>query len=258
MVTQSKSTARPARERVDTFAAQKNLLLASLPDPELDMLLDHSEIVAPALRELFFDIGDTIEYAYFPVGGMASLVTVLRDDTQLEEMTVGHEGMMCLPLFHGIGIHRSKGMCQIEGEFVKIPAKVFTETVSKAPQFRLVMHRYAQFAREVLAQSAACNSIHLIEQRCARWLLTSSDAIERTEFNMTQELLSQMLAVRRPGVTVAMGALERQGLISHRYGAVKILDVTGLKKVACECYGTIHEIWRELFLPADRERRLLA
>ncbi len=88
--------------------------------------------------------------------------------------------------------------------------------------------------------------MHLIEQRCARWLLTTSDSIGKTKFNLTQEFLSQMLAVRRPGVTVAMGGLERQALISHRYGLVDIIDVEGLKKVSCECYQTVRDRQREL------------
>jgi CRP-like cAMP-binding protein len=109
-----------------------------------------------------------------------------------------------------------------------------------------MLHRYAQFSTEAMAQTAACNGIHLIEQRCARWLLLSADAVGRKDFSLTQEFLSQMLAVRRPGVTVAIGALERQGLIEHRYGRVSIVDTEGLKKVACECYNTIKEKTREL------------
>ena len=104
-----------------------------------------------------------------------------------------------------------------------------------------MLHRYAQLSGEVIAQTAACNSIHMIEQRCARWLLITADAVGRNNFSLTQEFLSQMLSVRRPGVTVAIGALERQGLIEHRYGRVSIVDAEGLKKVACECYAVIRE-----------------
>ncbi len=177
---------------------------------------------------------------------MGSLVTVLKDGTQLEAMTVGHEGFLGLPLFHGISVARCRGVCQVEGEFYELSPKDFLSLVESAPHFRSLMHKYAQFTSEVMAQTAACNGIHLIEQRCARWLLLTADAVSRKDFSLTQELLSQMLAVRRPGVTVAIGALERQGLIQHRYGRVSIVDTEGLKKVSCECYHTIAEKTREL------------
>jgi CRP-like cAMP-binding protein len=118
----------------------------------------------------------------------------------------------------------------------------------KTPELVLLLHRYAQFAHELVAQTAACNSMHRIEQRCARWLLISSDAVGKDELGLTHEFLSQMLAVRRPGVTVAIGALEKLKLIEHRYGKISILDKKKLEGVACECYRTVK----------DRERELLA
>lgn len=247
MAPRSRSTSRIADNGADAPVIQRNSLLAKLPEDELESLLDRGKLVTANLREIFFETGDPIEQVYFPVTGMCSLVTVLRDGTSLEGMTVGREGFVGLPLFHGIKTNRSKGMCQIEGDFYVIPAGAFVKVLAKAPQLYALLHRYSQFAHEVLAQSAACNSTHLVEQRCARWLLTTSDGIDRTKFNLTQEFIAQMLAVRRAGVTVAIGALERQGLISHRYGAVDILDVEGLRKASCECYETIHNTARELF-----------
>jgi CRP-like cAMP-binding protein len=98
-----------------------------------------------------------------------------------------------------------------------------------------------------LSQYVACNSSHRVEQRCARWLLSTSDALGEKTFSLTQEFLSQMLAVRRPGVTVAIGALDRQGLITHRYGSITLIDRNGLRKASCECYGTIRGLQDELF-----------
>jgi hypothetical protein len=172
---------------------------------------------------------------------MASLVTVLKDGTSLEAMAVGREGFVGLPLFHGIPVARFKGICQIEGDFYQMTPDDFLSLLASSSELRRILHRYAQLASEVIAQTAACNSMHLIEQRCARWLLLSADAVGRTDFGLTHEFLSQMLAVRRPGVTVAIGGLERQGLIEHRYGKVALCDVEGLKRVACECYHTIAE-----------------
>ena len=224
-----------------------NLLLARLPENELNLILERGEQFSATLRQEFFELRDPIDKVWFPLTGMASLVTILKDGTSLEGMTVGREGFVGLPLFHGIKTHRSMGMCQIEGDFLVMPADDFIEILEKTPKLKAQLHIYSQFASEVLTQSAACNGTHLVEQRCARWLLTTADAVGRTTFNLTQEFLSQMLAVRRPGVTVAVGALERQGLIAHRYGAVSILDLKGLKTASCECYSTVRDNARELF-----------
>jgi CRP-like cAMP-binding protein len=246
MAPRSRTTSRLGGNGTRAPAIQRNLLLSLLPDSELDALLEYAEVIKPQLRETFAELHDPIESVLFPLTGMASLVTVLNDGTSLEAMTVGCEGFVGLALFHGLKTHTVKAMCQIEGEFYSIPAKSFKEVLSKSPALQSLLHRYSQYASEVLTQSAACNAMHLIEQRCARWLLSTRDAIGKTKFNLTQEFLSQMLAVRRPGVTVAMGGLERQALISHRYGIVDIIDVDGLKRVSCECYQTIHGRQREL------------
>lgn len=239
----------PAHSGGDGVAAPEiaeNHLIVRLPENERGAFLQRAKRVQCSLREIVFEPSEPFERVLFPITGMGSLVTVLEDGTSLEAMTVGREGFMGLPLFHGIAVARTKGMCQIEGEFYELSPDDFTSLVAEAPQLRAVLHRYAQLSSEVIAQTAACNGIHLIEQRCARWLLITADAVGRTNFNLTQEFLSQMLAVRRPGVTVAIGALERQGLIEHRYGRVSIVDIVGLNKVACECYRTIREKTHEL------------
>ena len=121
---------------------------------------------------------------------------------------------------------------------------------------RIHLRHYAQFASEVAAQGVACNSVHNVEQRLARWLLITADAIGSNTFDITQEFLSQMLAVRRPGVTVAMGALGRRALLSHRYGKVTLLDVPGLKQTSCECYRRIQEKAIELLHDNEPSRQL--
>jgi CRP-like cAMP-binding protein len=226
----------------------RNNILSKLPAAELAALLALSTHVEIDLRDVLTASGQEIKNVYFPLTGMISLVTELKDGTSLESMTVGCEGFAGLSLFHGVNTTPTMAMCQIEGQFLRIPAESFSRLLADSPQLALLLHRYAQFAYEVVAQSAACNSMHLIEQRCARWLLISSDAVGSNELGLTHEFLSQMLAVRRPGVTVAIGELEKKKLIGHRYGKVSILDKAGLEKVACECYRTVK----------DRERELLA
>ena len=224
----------------------ENHLISKLAPADLAAFFARAKRVTCTLRESLFEIHEPFTRVLFPINGMASLVTVLKDGTSLEAMAVGREGFVGLPLFHGIPVARSKGICQIEGEFYQLSPGDFISLLTNSSDLRRILHRYAQLANEVVAQTAACNSMHLIEQRCARWLLLSADAVGRTNFGLTHEFLSQMLAVRRPGVTVAIGGLERQGLIEHRYGKVSLRNVDGLKKAACECYHTIAEKSREL------------
>jgi CRP-like cAMP-binding protein len=226
--------------------AVKNNLLSKLPSSELAALLRDSTHIEGSLRDVFYAKDQQIKNVYFPLTGMISLVTQLKDGTSLESMTVGREGFAGLPLFHGVATAQTMAMCQIEGEFLRLPAQSFTRLMKESPQLGVLLHRYAQFAHEVVAQTAACNAIHVIEQRCARWLLISSDAVGSSDFGLTHEFLSQMLAVRRPGVTVAIGALEKMELIVHRYGKITILDMGALEKVACECYRTVKDRGREL------------
>jgi CRP-like cAMP-binding protein len=237
---------RNTAEQSFSVHAAKNNLLSKLPADELAALLALSTHVECDLRDVLSPSGQTIRNVYFPLTGMISLVTELKDGTTLESMTVGREGFAGLSLFHGVSKTPTMAMCQIEGAFLRLSAESFTGLLPNAPQLALLLHRYAQFAHEVVAQSAACNSMHLIEQRCARWLLISSDAVASNQLGLTHEFLSQMLAVRRPGVTVAIGALEKMKLIEHRYGRVSILDKEGLENVACECYRTVKNREREL------------
>jgi CRP-like cAMP-binding protein len=241
----SVSAKKPAPD--PTARATKNTLLSKLPSSELAALLEQSAYVDCDLRDVFYASGAKIKNVYFPVTGMISLVTELKDGTSLESMTVGCEGFAGLPVFHGVPTARTMAICQIKGGFLRLSAESFTSLLTVAPQLGALLHRYAQFANEAVAQSAACNSMHLIEQRCARWLLISSDAVDSLEFGLTHEFLSQMLAVRRPGVTVAIGQLERANLIATRYGKIAILNKAGLEKAACECYRTVTDRKKELF-----------
>ena len=127
-----------------------------------------------------------------------------------------------------------------------IPSAAFRRLVDECDGLNRLLHRYSQFVFESVAQSAACNRMHVIEQRCARWLLMSEDRVGRSQFDLTQEFLAEMLGVRRPGVTVAMGALEKAGLIAHGRGRIAVTDRPGLEQVACECYGVIKARQQEL------------
>ena len=240
MTARAKGTAELAQEGSLALTSPiQNEILSKLPAAELATLMAHAEEINCPLRQKLFEQGDPIEVVYFPLTGMVSLVIDLADGRVIEAMTVGREGFVGFPLLNDVGTARYRGICQIEGRFVVLNAKVFLSIIDTLPNLRRRLRRYAQFANEVVAQSAACNSVHTVEQRCARWLLITADATGSMSFHLTQEFLAQMLAVRRPGVTVAMGGLVRKGLASKRYGAITLLDLEGLRDISCECYATI-------------------
>lgn len=220
---------------------RRNGILAKIPARELDLVAEKGEEYATTLREVFFEEGESLDYVYFPLTGMASLVTILDDGGMVEAMAVGREGFVGLTVLHEANLSGFKGICQIEGEFLRLTSKSFRSIIDHAPELRRHLLRYSEFSQQVIAQWAACNSVHLIEQRCARWIMVTADAVGTSTFGLTQEFLSQMLSVRRPGVTVAIGGLQRRGLLSHHYGKVTIIDEVGLRKAACECYQKMRD-----------------
>jgi len=241
-----------ARDRIADASAtapsqtRQNDILSKLPEAERAAILELAEEVHCSSHEDMFEAGEVIGRVYFPLTGMCSLVIVLEDGTTVEAMTVGREGFIGVPLLNDVRTARYKGICQIEGNFLALSADAFLSVIGELPDLSRRLHRYAQYAADVAAQSAACNGVHSIEQRCSRWLLVTADAIGSRTFNLTQEFLSQMLAVRRPGVTVAMAGLAKKKLVSYKYRNVTLLDVKGLNAVACECYATIRGKAREL------------
>lgn len=219
----------------------RNGILSRVPAAELRLVAQQGEEYGATLREVFFDEGDHLDSVYFPLTGMASLVTILDDGGMVEAMAVGREGFVGLTVLHEVNLSGYRGICQIEGDFFRLSTTAFRSIIDTAPELRRHLLRYSEFCQQTIAQWAACNSVHLIEQRCARWIMVTADSIGKSSFGLTQEFLSQMLSVRRPGVTVAIGGLQRRGLISHHYGKVTIIDEPGLRRVACECYQKVRD-----------------
>jgi hypothetical protein len=217
----------------------RNKILSLLPPAELATLIERSELVEIKSKQILFEPEQKLEYAHFPEDCVISLVTVMKDGDQVEAMTVGNDGFSGIPVFHEVETSRHKGCGQISGTAVRIRVGDFHNLTRELPGLRRLLHRYSEFVFETVAQSAACNRLHVIEQRCARWLLMSQDRVGRASFDLTQEFLAEMLGVRRPGVTVAMGILEKAGLIAHGRGNITVVNRPGLEKAACECYGTI-------------------
>lgn len=226
----------------------RNRLLRLLPAEELKALLASSELVTVRSKEVLFKRQSPLPYAHFPEDCVISLITQMADGDAVEAMTVGNDGFSAISLLNGVDSMNCLGCGQVTGKAWRIGREDFRPILAAAPQLKRVLHRYGQLVFETVSQSAACNRLHVVEQRCARWLLMSHDRVGKQTFDLTQEFLAEMLGVRRAGVTVAMGALKRQGLISNGRGSITIADRRGLEKASCECYRVIK----------DREAAILA
>jgi hypothetical protein len=163
----------------------------------------------------------------------------LEEGGGVEAMTVGNDGFTPLAAFNNVDSTNVTGCGQITGTARRISGDDFARVLSESPEMNNLLHRYSQLVFETVAQSAACNRMYVVEQRCARWLLMSHDRVGRPSFDLTHAFLAEMLGVRRAGVTVAMGILARRGLLSHTRGSVTIVDRKGLENASCECYRAI-------------------
>jgi CRP-like cAMP-binding protein len=244
--TESHSHSDASVPTYSTPAGNRNRILNLLPVAELNAVLALSESVTVKSKEILYRAGDPIRYVYFPENCVISLVTELENGDAVEAMTVGRDGFAGIAAFHGVSASRLKCIGQITGSARRLRTDDFRQLARGCENFYRMLHRYSQFVFETVSQSAACNRLHVIEQRCARWLLMSQDRVGRDEFNLTQEFLAEMLGVRRPGVTVAMGALEKAGFIAHARGLITVVDRPGLEKATCECYRTIRTRQAEL------------
>ncbi len=219
--------------------SSRNHLLAALPEAERAALWPQLEPVPLPLMTLLLRPDVPIEAAYFPVSGTVSMVAAMQDGAQIEVGLVGREGMVGLPLLLGAQSSALEALVQAEGEALRLPAADFHASLARLPSLMPLLLRYLDAFHVQVAQTAACNGRHRIEQRLARWLLMTQDRVEADAFTMTQEFLSRMLGVQRPGVTLAVGALGRAGLVRHARGVMHVLDRAGLEAATCECYGIV-------------------
>lgn len=202
------------------------------------MVASAADWVPLAAKDPVWEPNEPIEHVYFPETAVISLVTLLDEGT-IEAITIGNDGFVGLPIFHGPGSTVTRAGCQMPGRSWRLTSAEFMKVCGNSVALRRALDRYSQLVIETISQSAACNRIHVIEERCARWLLMSHDRVGSSEIPLTQEFLAQMLGVRRPGVTVAIGILERAGLISHGRGRISVTNRAGLEAASCECYAAI-------------------
>ncbi len=219
----------------------KNHLLRALPEAEFQRLRPDLKTIPSTAKHVFHKHGKPIEFVYFPNGGVASITAVLSDGTLVETATVGLEGMLGIEaLFTKNAVAPGEAMMQVPDTNVEeLPVAAFRREVAHQGIFAEMIGRYAQASVAQMMQSAACNARHHIDERCARWLLTTHDRVGRDEFDLSHEFLAVMLGVRRQSVTVVAGTLQRAGFLTYKHGRITVLDRRGLEAASCECYAVI-------------------
>jgi CRP-like cAMP-binding protein len=190
--------------------------------------------------------GETVAVVLFPVNAILSVVLEMADGETAEVGIIGREGMNGLPLFLSASQSAMRTVVQIPDGGHALPAATFREAAERYPDLKALLLRYSQATLLTTAQLVACNTLHPIDKRCARWLLMAHDRVAGDTFLLTQEFLSQMLGVRRGGVTQAASTLQKAGFISYSRGRIRMLDRPGLESAACECYGQIDRDWEAL------------
>jgi CRP-like cAMP-binding protein len=217
--------------------APANRLLGLLSPRDYGRLRPHLHGIPLGYRRSLYRANKHIEFVYFIETGVGSLVNTMANGQAAEVGTIGNEGLVGLPVVFGDDRAPTSVYVQVPGAGLRMQAAAFKNELARSASMRTVMLRYAHAFFNQVAQSAACNHFHTLEQRCCRWLLMTQDRMQSDEFLLTQEFLAMMLGVQRTGVTAAAGALQRAGLIRYKHGNVTVIDRRGLIRRSCECYG---------------------
>ena len=225
-----------------------NTLLAGLPPEVFRRVAATSELVPLELKRILHEPGEPASHVFFPLAGVISLLTVLEDGSAVEIATVGSEGMVDFAAYLDLE-SPARWLVQVPGAAVRVDASVLRHLSEDSLELRAVMHNYMLAMFVLVSQTAACNRLHPVEERCARWLLMTHDRVDDDTFPMTHEFLADMLGVRRPSVSIAMNILSKAGYVRYRRGKVEIADREGLEQATCECYRVLALQFEKRFPP---------
>jgi CRP-like cAMP-binding protein len=224
---------------LDSAEPRINYLLAALPDSEWGRWQPQLEKVEMPLGQVLYEPGNTLAHVYFPTTSIVSLLYVMENGASAEIAVVGNEGLVGISLFMGGESTPSRAVVQSAGHGLRLKAQLMKSEFERAGPVLHLLLRYTQALITQMAQTAACNRHHTLDQQLCRWLLLSLDRLRTNELAMTQELIANMLGVRREGVTEAALKLQQAGLISYARGRITVLDRAGLEARTCECYAVV-------------------
>jgi CRP-like cAMP-binding protein len=219
----------------------ENRILSALPEADWRRLVAHLEPVRLEFKQALYAPHEPITQIYFPLNGVVSLLTGMEAGSAIEVAIVGNEGIVGLPVFLEAGSTPGHAIAQIAGDALRMPADAVRAEATAGGTLQTVLHRYTQGLLNQIAQGAACNRLHPMPARCARWLLMTHDRVGVDDFPLTHQFLAQMLGVRRATVTIAVGALQQAGLIRYRRARMTIIDRSALEAASCVCYRIIRD-----------------
>jgi CRP-like cAMP-binding protein len=241
-----KGTVQAGIDHPDDLAIA-NRILHSLPRTVLNRVRAHLEPMQLPRGQLISRIGSPVQHVYFINRGIVSLIKTMRDGRTAEVGAVGIEGVVDFSALFGFDRALLDAIVQVPGSAFRMSRQTLRSEMSHSPALRDLLQHYLQWAISQLAQTAACNRLHGLEERCCRWLLVAHDSARADSFNLTHEFLALMLGAQRAGVTLTAGILRKAGLIDYTRGQLTIVDRPGLEATTCECYATIHSQLDELF-----------
>ncbi len=245
-------------DTVSSHTALKNHLLAAMPKDEFARLEPDLEFVTLALGEVIYESGDRMTHVYFPLTAIISMLYIMENGATAEIGIAGNNGLIGSSLFMGSQSTTSRAVTQSMGEAIRIKAKPLQAEFDRSGQFQKLLLRYTQSLMTQISQTAVCNRLHKVEQQLCRWLLINHDQMETNKLVMTQELIANMLGVRREGVTIAAKKLQEKGLIKYVRGTITMLDRKGLEKASCECYQIVMDEYERLlgkYVPINRNQK---
>ncbi|TVP55383.1 MAG: Crp/Fnr family transcriptional regulator [Nodularia sp. (in: Bacteria)] len=221
--------------------AKKNRLLAALPDAEYERIIPHLEPISLPFGKVLIEPEETITDVYFPHKAVVSLLTIMENASSVEVGIVSNEGMVGIPIILGDNQSTTQAIVQVADGGLRMKADVLKSEFDRGGVLQNILLRYFQTLYTQVSQGAACNRLHSLEQRLARWLLTVSDRMESDDFPLTQEFIAQMLGVRRSGVTMAAKTLSQEGIICYKRGNMSIQNRKALEATSCECYQVMKD-----------------
>ncbi len=228
---------------------RQNYLVAALPPADLERVQPHLKLIPLDLGQVLYEPDIRLRYLYFPTNSIVSLLYVMADGASAEIAVVGNEGVIGVSLFMGGETTPSRAVVQSAGHAYRLPGELLKEEFTRGGVMQHLLLRYTQSLLTQMAQTAVCNRHHSLDQQLCRWLLLSLDRLQSNELVMTQELIANMLGVRREGVTEAAGNLQKAGLIRYSRGRITVLDRPSLEARTCECYAVVKREYDRL-LPA--------